>query len=98
MIGVVSLVFLSIIVVIMKSVNRKYILIRTGIFGVVGALLFFTSELSIIKLQYRNHPAYIEAYVNYKEHPNDDRLLDKLDLEYQRVWISEEDYQQKQNK
>lgn len=92
MIGVVSIFFFSIIVVFMKSINRKFIFIRAGILMVLGVILFYTSELSIVKLQYRNHPAYVEAYAKYKADPGNPILRDELDLEYKRIWLTEEEF------
>jgi hypothetical protein len=94
MLGVVSIFFLSIIVAFIKSIDRKFILIRAGILVVFGVIILFISELSIIKLQYRNHPAYVKAYIKYKEDPQNPNRKDELDLEYNRIWMSEEDFKE----
>lgn len=94
MLGVVSIFFLSIIVAFIKSIDRKFILIRAGILMILGVTLFYTSELSIIRLQYRNHPAYIEAYTKYKADPENPILRDELDLEYKRIWLTEEEFKE----
>lgn len=94
MIGVVSTVFLSVVVATIKSLNTKFILIRMLSLALLGGGLFFTSELSMVKLQYRNHPAYIDAYVKYKEDPRNEILRNKLDFEDHRVWMSEEEFKE----
>lgn len=90
-------VFFSILILIGVLVMRRKlaaapILIRTIILGAAGAVLFFTSELTLVKLQYRNHPRYIDAYSRYKEEPGHEALRDTLELEYNRVWMSEEEF------
>jgi hypothetical protein len=93
MFGVLISIIISTIVVILRSkVSASAILIRTVIFNIAGIILFFTSSLSIVKFQYRNHPAYIDAYVNYLEDPGNSAVRDKLDLERNRAWMSEEEF------
>lgn len=93
MFGVLGSIIMSIVAIALKrKVPATAILIRTTIFSVVGIAMFFTSALSIVKLQYRNHPAYVEAYTQYIENPKDDSLWEKKKLEYNRVWMSEEEF------
>lgn len=93
MIGVAITLLTSIAAIILKSkVSAGAILTRTIIFGAVGIILVFTSTLSIIKFQYRDHPAYVEAYTQYIENPRDESLWEKQKLEYNRVWMSVEEF------
>jgi hypothetical protein len=93
MAGVFITLLISIAAIIMRhKVSATTILIRTIIFGAVGIILIFTSTLSIVKLQYRNYPAYVEAYTQYVENPREESLWEKQKLEYNRVWMSEEEF------
>jgi len=95
MFGVIITLLVSITAIVMRNkILVIPILIRTVVIGVAGSFLFFTPSLSIIKLQYRNHPAYIEAYTRYTEDPKNELLWEKSQLEYHRVWMSEEDFKE----
>ena len=95
MLGVFINILISIGAVVMRRrLAAASILIRTITIGIAGTILFFTSELTLVKLQYRNHPAYVEAYVNYREDPQNPNLRDALDLEYNRVWMREEEFKE----
>jgi hypothetical protein len=95
MFGAGSAIVISIIAIVMKrKLATTPILIRTVIFAAAGIVLFFTSNISIIRLEYRNHPAYIEAYTQYTEDPENELLWEKTQLEYHRIWMSEEDFKE----
>jgi hypothetical protein len=74
-----------------KDAKNKFIFWRVGIIGVVGISLFLTSELSIVKFQYRNHPEYIEAYRNYLDDPGNEELYKKVELERSKIRLTEEE-------
>lgn len=74
-----------------KDVISKSVLKRISIIGGVGFFLLLTPELSIIRFQFRNHPAYIEAYANYLNDPTNDVLRKKEQVEYYRIRLSEEE-------
>lgn len=94
MFGAGSAIVISIIAIVMKrKLATTPILIRTVIFAAAGIVLFFTSNISIIKLEYRNHPAYVEAFAAYMEEPNE-KLWKKQDLEYHRIWLTEEEFKE----
>lgn len=67
--------------------NRYYmrIISRLSIISVVGLLLLFTSSLTLIKIQYRDHPEYIKAYEAQMNDPENEVLQEKLNLEYNRA-------------
>jgi hypothetical protein len=69
-----------------------FILRRIGIVGGIGIILLFMSELSLIKLQYRDHPAYVDAYVDYLNDPTNEELQKKRQQEYYRVILTEEEF------
>lgn len=72
--------------------TSKFILWRTGIAAIVALTLLLTPNLSIIRLQYRNHPAYIDAYSRYLEEPTNEALIIKKDLEYHRITMTPEEF------
>lgn len=95
MFGAMASIIVAIVTVILrKRVPARAILIRTAIFSVAGIVLFLTPHVSIIKFQYRDHPAYVEAYTQYIENPKDDSLWEKQKLEYNRVWMTPEEFKE----
>lgn len=95
LIGTVVCILISIATLVLrKKLSAATILTRTVVFGVVGIVLLSIPLLSIIKFQYRNHPAYVEAYTRYVENPKDESLWEKQMLEYNRVWMNEEEFKE----
>lgn len=72
--------------------GSKFILWRIGIIGGIGIVLFFTSSLTIVKLQYRNHPGYVEAYEKHLADPMNETLWKDMELEYKRARLTDEDF------
>jgi hypothetical protein len=95
-VGLVACIVISIIAVIRflqkKEEYYKGVLIRTGTLISIGFLLFFTPNLALVKLQYRNHPMYVKAYGDYKRNPGNEEFEKKLDLEHMRAVLSPEDF------
>jgi hypothetical protein len=75
-----------------RDADNKFILWRVIVLGIAGIILIQTPGLSIIKLQYRNHPAYIEAYINHKADPRSEELRKKKEKEYHRIVLTEEQF------
>lgn len=75
-----------------RDPTEKVMLWRTGIALIVALTLLLTPNVSIIRLQYRNHPAYIEAYSRYLQEPTNEALIRKKDLEYHRITMSPEEF------
>jgi hypothetical protein len=68
-----------------KSSIPKTIVSRMVIFGMLSLFLLNVSDLTLIKIQFRNHPLYIEAFENYlSDRENKDYQI-KLDIEYHRA-------------
>jgi hypothetical protein len=76
---------------IIKDPMNKVLLWRSGFGVLLGIFMMGVSELDIVKLQYRDHPAYVEAYVQYREDLSDESRK-KLDLEYHRVILTAEEF------
>lgn len=94
MIGSVSLIIVSILAAVLKSVFLKSILTRTIPVLIIGIVLLFVSELSMVKLMYRNHPTYVEAYVRYYEDPKNEALRKEMQLEFYRMRLTEEEFKE----
>lgn len=83
-----------ILVFIMRKdkVYSKYILIRVWMIGGIGVVLLLFAELDLVKIQYRNHPAYIKAYTEYLRHPESEDALREKNKEYYRIVLPEEEF------
>lgn len=94
MIGSVSLIIISILAAILKSVHRKAILTRTLPAAMIGVAVLFVSELSMVKFLYRNHPAYVDAYMRYQEDPKNEELFNEMQREFYRARLTEEEFKE----
>lgn len=65
---------------------------RIIIFGALGAVLFFLPDFTLEKIQYRNYPNYIKAIDQYLENPNDPELKQKMELEYNKITMTKEEF------
>jgi hypothetical protein len=70
--------------------NRKFTFWRVGIIGVIGIFLLLISELSVVEVQYRDHPEYIEAYRKHLADPRNEELYKKMELERNRIQLTGE--------
>jgi uncharacterized membrane protein len=68
-----------------KTALYKNMLLRAIFFGAIGLVLFKTSDLTIVRYQYRNHPDYVKAYEQYTANPTDPTLKQNLSNEYQKI-------------
>ena len=75
-----------------RSDYYKYIYPRILIIGSLGLFFALLPELTIIKIQYRNHPDYIKAYEDYLENPQDEELSRIKEVEYFRATMSDEEF------
>ncbi len=90
---VITLTISAILFIKSKGIASKFTIWRTSIGGVIGLILLLTSEISIIKLQYRNHPDYIRAYEKYLENPKNEVLSQEKEREYYRIILTDEEFQ-----
>jgi hypothetical protein len=82
------------VTLIVSLIKRNtLILIRASIAVLVGLALLFTSELSFVELQYRNHPAYVKAYSDYLSDPRNEELGKVKDKEYYRMILTKEAFE-----
>ena len=70
----------------------KTLFIRIAAVGSFGIIMIFISEHSIIKFQYRSHPDYVKAYMDYLNKPESEELRRKKETEYYKVILTEEDF------
>ena len=80
-----------------QTKEKRYISIlsRAVVICIIGFFTIFSPATLIIKkLQYRNHPQYIEAYENFLKDTENVELMRKVTIEHQRVILSEEEFEQ----
>lgn len=90
--------FIALIIVLIRLLKVKdnfytKILKRIMIMGGLGLILLFTPELSIIKIQFRNHPDYITMYEAYLKNPDNEEIQTKLDIEFNKATMSEREFE-----
>ncbi len=71
-----------------KSKSNYYtkIFSRVAIIGGLGLIVFLLPETSLVEFQYRNHPAYVEAYKKAMANPNNKELWDNVQAERQKMY------------
>ena len=69
------------------------IFIRIAIIAGFGLLLAFTSDFAIAKVQFRNHPDYLNALEKAVADPKNEELWQKVDLEHERIFLPKEDFE-----
>ncbi len=94
-IGLSIIIFLTLITFIeyLKS-KRNYfsrILKRVVLFGIFGFIFLSLNSMSITKIEYRNHPDYLKALENYLNDTTNDTLIQKMEYEYLKTFMSEEE-------
>jgi hypothetical protein len=96
-VGLIQILIITIIALVKyfrsKSDFYKTILLRIVIIGTIGHLLCFTSDLTIVKIHFRNHPDYIKAYERYMENPQNEKARKQLDMEYKRATLPAEEFE-----
>ena len=70
---------------------NKTILLRIAVIGGIGILFWFTSDFTIIKIQYRNYPAYIKAYERLMDDPSSFEAREQLEIEYNKIIMPREE-------
>ncbi len=95
--GLVCIILIFIVALIryLKSKEEYYIRIfkYLAVSAVIGLLFLFVPESSVIELQYRNHPEYIEAYKDLKADPQNEELKKKEKTEYRRATMTKEEFE-----
>lgn len=78
-----------------KNKNKYYsqIFKRILIISILGLLLLCTPDMTLIKIQFRNHPEYIKTYEEYSKNPQDEVLHQKMELEYHKATMTKEDFE-----
>ena len=77
-----------------KDIYYARILKRICIIGGFGLFLILLPSLTLDRIQYRNYPEYIKAYEEYLENPENEELRNKMELEFNRATMSEEDFKE----
>ena len=89
------LTLILLIIALMRFVKNKApfykrILKRIALIGGFGLILSFVSDLTLVKIEFRNHPRYIEVFKEYQDNPEDDELRKKMVIEYHRATLTDE--------
>lgn len=89
MTGLLLTIIVTIVCVIRYFINTsvfcKRVLTRTVVAAVAGIILLMIPSQAIVHFKYRNYPAYLEAFDNYQEHPDDVELLRHMDEERRKM-------------
>jgi len=68
-------------------------IIKRGLLLVgLAIILLVVPEIVRIKIQFSDHPEFIELYEQSISNPDDEELKEKVDLERHRITMSEEDF------
>lgn len=89
----VSLALFTIRYLMYKDSSSVYAIIRTGVTLMVGVFLLLISSMTLIRWQYRDHPAYIQAVQDQYDNPGVDSLWKKRDLERRRVMMPKDAFE-----
>lgn len=74
-----------------KNDFYKNMIVRTAIIGMFGLLLLVTTDLTIDKIQYRNHPEYLKSLEEYLENPSDKNIVIAFRVEKLRLTYEDEE-------
>ncbi|PKP11536.1 MAG: hypothetical protein CVU09_01525 [Bacteroidetes bacterium HGW-Bacteroidetes-4] len=93
--GTLFIVFIIALIHFLKSKNDLYkgLFKRMAIIGGFGLIMALTPQINLVKLQFRNHPRYIEAYEKFIRNPTDKELRIKHNIEYLRATRSQEEFE-----
>ena len=76
-----------------KSIYYSFMFKRIAVICFIGLLFIIISDLTLVKIQFRNHPDYVKAYQEYKANPKTSESAKKLKMEYMRATLSETGFQ-----
>ena len=77
-----------------KSDFYKRILKRIAIIGGLVLITAIVPDLTITKIQFRNHPDYIKAYEAYLKNPDNEEIRDKMYNELNKATMSEKEFEE----
>ena len=77
-----------------KTDYYKRILIRGVALEIITLVLFFTPTINLIKIQFRNHPGYVQAFIDYNNNPTNPELDKKVHIEYMRAVMTPEAFKE----
>jgi hypothetical protein len=63
---------------------------RIAIIGCLGLVFTLVSDLSLVKIPFRNYPDYVKAYQEYEASPGSKESEAKLKLEYKKATMCDE--------
>lgn len=72
----------------LKTQNGK--VLRAAVFIIIGVILLIIPPYSLDKIQYRNHPDYIEALIKLESDPNNEELIKQFEKEKFKMIMGDE--------
>jgi uncharacterized membrane protein len=72
----------------LKKQNGK--VLRAAVFIIIGVILLIIPPYSLDKIQYRNHPGYVEALIKLEEDPNNEELIKQFEKERLKMILGDE--------
>jgi len=95
LIGLFVLILLIVIMLFYTKKNKdlltKRVTSRIIVIFIIGIFVLFMPRYSIEKLQYRNHPKYIEALDKWLAEPDNNELHRQVEIEYKRIYSPNKD-------
>jgi hypothetical protein len=76
-----------------RSASSKLCISRLVMFLIPAVFLFTTSQLTLVKWQYKDHPGYVEAFRQFSEDPSNEEKWQALDLEQNRIHMTAEEFE-----
>lgn len=64
---------------------------RLAAFSIASLALLFTSSRTLLSIQYRNYPRYVDAYLKYMDNPTPETARER-DLEHYRMILTPEEF------
>lgn len=82
MLGLLNIAIVLTILILMALFNKKIsyrpYFLKVGLLGLMNLLLFTTSDLDIVEIRYREHPAYVELYKQYATDPSNMTVREEM--------------------
>ena len=92
--GLVSTSIVLLILTLNSDFRNLYrnIIIRASLLIGLALILLIVPEVVRIKIQFKNHPEFIELYEESIRNPDDEELKEKVEIERHRLTMSEEEF------
>jgi hypothetical protein len=92
-VGIISTsIFLALILIISHREFKKQqgIIVRAAGAILIGIILIILPDYYLEKVQYRNHPGYLDAMIKLEADPNNEKLIEEFEEEKLRMILGDE--------